>query len=115
MVSTRSRVNPRPDNVPLALRNYHDLEHRSLGTPIEQTKKENAFGVRVTTVTSNTTLVGKHDLVLVDCTGGEIIITVPAAANHPYKQFRIKKIDTTGNKVKVIYYSLYTTLAHEEQ
>lgn len=95
----------RPENILLMLRNYHDLERRSPHIVTDQQHGEGPFGVKVVVVTTHTTLTGEHDLVLVDCTYGEITITVPAAADHPFKQYRIKKIDTSLHKVRVIFYS----------
>ena len=93
----------RPDNILLPLRVYHDLERLSLGFEHTETWRERTgvSGVRVTTVTGNTTLTGNNDLVLVDCTGGAVYITLPLASSLPFKQFRIKKIDSTYNKVIV--------------
>lgn len=94
----------RPLNPSLSTDSYHDLERRSL--PVEHSKssrdKTGALGIRITEITSNTTLTGDYDLVLVDCSGGEVTVTLPAAAEFPFKQYRIKKVDSTLNPVKVV-------------
>lgn len=91
----------RPDNKILFIRNYHDLERRSLLVEHSQSTKLINKRVISTSITGDTTLTGDHDLILVDCSGGMITITLPAAATYPFKQYKIKKIDSTENHVKV--------------
>lgn len=51
-------------------------------------------------VTGNTTLTGSYRNVLVDASGGNVTITLPAVATGNY-EFRIKKIDASGFTVTV--------------
>lgn len=60
------------------------------------------LGVRdVTTITGNTTLTTANDVVLCDCSGGAITVTLPAAATRTGKMFDIKKIDSSGNAATI--------------
>ncbi len=91
----------RPDNQLLMIRNYHDLERRSLLVEHSESTRLVEKAVLVSEVSSDTTLNAGHELVLVDCSGGMVTITLPAAATYPFKQYRIKKVDSTNNPVKV--------------
>lgn len=93
----------RPPNVALDHRNYHDLEQGSLGYTHSEDYRDRTGpnGIRTTTITGDTTLTGNHDLVLVDCSGGSITVTLPEASTLPYKQYRIKKIDQSTNPVRI--------------
>lgn len=51
-------------------------------------------------VTGDTTLAGSYRNVLVDASGGNVTITLPAVAAGVF-EFRIKKIDSSANTVTV--------------
>lgn len=61
---------------------------------------ENFAGTsRIATVTANTTLTSAHYTVLVDATGGNRTITLPAAAGATGRVYNVKKIDVSVNTV----------------
>lgn len=91
----------RPQNPQLSQGNYHDLERLGQEVVNSLATRDSIRAVRIATVTVNTTLTSAHDMVLVDCTYGDITITIPAASTYPFKQYWIKKVDTTNHKVKV--------------
>jgi len=91
----------RPENPLLPIRQYHDLERRSFLTEHSSSTTGTIKQVVVADVSSNTTLTDSHELVLVNCSGGQVEITLPLAATYPFKQYRIKKIDSSNNPVKV--------------
>ena len=94
----------RPQNELLELRNYHDLEKGSLGIAHSETFRTTtgSWGIRVVTVTTYTTLLGTYDFILVDALGQDITITLPTALSLPFKQYKIKKIDSSQHQVKVV-------------
>ena len=53
----------------------------------------------VNTLTTNTTINSSYDHIRLDCTGGNITITLPLAASNIGVQFTIKKIDASSNSV----------------
>lgn len=59
------------------------------------------ISITIAEVTTATTLTVNHFLVLVDASGGAILITLPAAASHPNRMYTIKKIDSSNNKVTI--------------
>lgn len=63
------------------------------------------LGRTITTITSNTTLAATHHYVLVDATSGNITVTLPAAnllaTSGIGLEYRVKRIDTSTNTVKV--------------
>lgn len=61
-------------------------------------------GLRTAVVTksANYTATANDQVILVDCTGGAVTITLPAIATaNRGKEYRIKKIDASGNAVTV--------------
>lgn len=62
-----------------------------------------AEGVKkdLTSVSTSTTLNDSHWTVLVDASGGAVTITLPAAADHKYREYNIKKIDSSAYAVTV--------------
>lgn len=50
---------------------------------------------------SSQTLSGSNCLVLVDCSNGSIIITLPASSSHTQRIYTIKKIDSSLNHVTI--------------
>lgn len=55
----------------------------------------------VTTITSDTTLTSSEVVVLCDAASGEITVTLPPASSSEGKQYYLKKIDSSANKVIV--------------
>jgi hypothetical protein len=53
----------------------------------------------VRTVTSSDSVVNGDDVILVDASGGAVTLTLPAANSFPQKALRIKKVDSSVNKV----------------
>ena len=91
----------RPQNPQLSQGNYHDLEKLSVDPAHSLATRDAIRAVRIITVTTNITLTSSHDMVLVDCTAGDITITIPAASAYPFKQYWIKKEDGSRHKVIV--------------
>jgi len=56
---------------------------------------------KLVTVTAAYTVASDVGFVRVDCTGGAITVTIPAAANWIGRRIIIKKIDSSGNAVTV--------------
>lgn len=57
--------------------------------------------IAVDLFTTDDTLDATHYICLVDCTLGDVTLTLPAAAANEGRQYIIKKIDATGNRVIV--------------
>ena len=60
-----------------------------------------ALRLAVDTKTSAYTLTDDDDLVLVDCTGGAVTITLHAAATAKQKPYNFKKIDSSANAMTI--------------
>jgi len=58
--------------------------------------------IRHIDVDGNYTIENTYDLVLFDCSTGNITATLPAVATNNGKMFMLKKIDSTGNQVKIV-------------
>lgn len=56
----------------------------------------------INTITSDITLNAEYFNALVDCTGGDIDLTLPSGASYANKEFNIKRIDNSGNRLFVI-------------
>ena len=98
-----------PDSITGVLE--EDLERRGI---LLSAKDANLIvAIVVTDVTDDTTL-DDQDLVLVDCTAGNITISLPAAAAKVAKQYRIKKIDSSLHYVIVNPYGTETIDKEEE-
>lgn len=59
------------------------------------------YGTEVETVASDTTLDETHSTVLVDASGDNRIITLPAISGRTGRIYTVKKIDSSGNTVTV--------------
>ncbi len=60
------------------------------------------FDVAVVTKTSDYTITVSDHVILVDASGGAVIITLPVLADIPdEKMYHIKKIDSSGNTVTI--------------
>ncbi len=53
----------------------------------------------VHTVTANTGLTTDMDIVLVDATADNLVMTLPAAASSAYKRYTVKKVDSGAHTV----------------
>jgi len=89
-----------------------DLERRDF-IPRSSTDIDIIVAIISIEVSGDTTL-GDHDLVLVDCTYGDVTISLPQASTRAGKEYRIKKIDDTHHKVIVDPYLLETIDGEEE-
>lgn len=80
---------------------YHDLEGRSL--PIVHSSATRLAVTMVRTETTETTIVLTidHDMILADCSGGDVLVSLPAASTYYGKIYYIKKTDGSGNLVKI--------------
>lgn len=65
------------------------------------TSTSTSTSLSVVTKTANYTITNTDDVVLVDCTAGNITITLPNVATATIKRFTIKKIDASVNKITV--------------
>uniref|UniRef100_A0A6M3JQG3 Uncharacterized protein n=1 Tax=viral metagenome TaxID=1070528 RepID=A0A6M3JQG3_9ZZZZ len=61
-----------------------------------------SWGLTVISGGEDYTLSSGDGLILVDASGGQVNLTFPAASTLPGKMFKIKKVDTTNNKVVLI-------------
>jgi len=57
---------------------------------------------QITTVSESTLLDTSYWVVLVDASGGDILITLPVPAENDWKVYHIKKIDSSVNVVNII-------------
>lgn len=89
---------PRPS---LNTDNYHDLERRSFAFLHSEVARLEVNKLWIQEVSSDTTLTGVYDIILVDAAFGRVTITLPASATYPFKQYRIKKVDSTSHLVEV--------------
>ncbi len=55
----------------------------------------------VSTKTANYTLTDADDLILMDCTSGNLTVTLHAVASAKQKPYYIKKIDSSGNSMTI--------------
>ena len=51
--------------------------------------------------TADVTLNERHFTVLIDATGGNVVVTLPPAASFPGKLYCVKRQDATGNTVTI--------------
>lgn len=56
----------------------------------------------INTITEDITLNAEYFNVLVDCTDGDIDLTLPGGASYANKEFNIKRIDNSGNRLFII-------------
>jgi len=57
---------------------------------------------KVVTITADTTLDDTYDVVIVDATGGDVDVTLPATTLNDGLEYAIKRIDSSANVVTVI-------------
>lgn len=74
----------------LSLDRYIALHNQRLPRMAQQLARTQRWNVRTTT--ASTTLTEADDLLLCDSTGGNITVTVPAAAGNRGKVFMVKKL-----------------------
>ncbi len=55
----------------------------------------------IRTVSTDTTVLASDFILLVDCTSGDVAITLPAASLKKGRMIEVKKIDSTVNKVVI--------------
>jgi hypothetical protein len=60
-----------------------------------------ASTLTIATKTANYTLADGDDLILMDCTSGNLTVTLHAVATAKQKPYYIKKIDSTGNSMTI--------------
>jgi len=93
----------RPSDVPIGLgieTHGLDFERRAPIIPPGTVSYIYSGEFRTTEKTASFTL-STEMVVLVDASGGDITLTLPAAASNTHKTYIIKKIDDTGNAVTV--------------
>ena len=56
---------------------------------------------KVDTITSDTTLDDTYDVVIVDASGGDVVVTLPDAMANDGKEYAIKRIDSSANSVTI--------------
>ena len=82
---------------------YVDGTNNEIGvntsTPASGLEVNTSMGLKVTTITSATTLDQTHNVVL--CNTGSYTVTLPAAASNTGKVYYIKNIDSDGDNINI--------------
>lgn len=80
----------------------HATRHEADGADeMDLTDLSGKDDIVATEITADHTLADTYNLILCDCNGGDIIITIPLAATYPKRRWHIKKIDASRHVVKV--------------
>ena len=71
------------------------------GTPASSFEVNGSAGFGISTITTNTTLNETYYTVLVDCTAGNVTVTLPPVATTGKRVYIIKKIDVSANTITI--------------
>ena len=82
----------------------HSLDRRLWLGEVASSARQGTLGIRVVTITrsdSPCTLTDSYDLILVDCSSGDITITLPLAATYALKRWYIKLVNATRGRLTI--------------